>query len=85
MLYPNDSYINLTMSFLAIRKESADEAAEYLQKVHDCPEKTMNEGLVAWLKGDTDKARQLVEQARQQGVKQAVQQLEEFAKLKSKK
>jgi len=84
MLYPNDSYINLTMACLAIKKGEADEAAEHLSKVNNCPEKTMNEGLVAWMKGDTDKAVQLVEQARQQGVKQAEAQLQEFSKLKNK-
>ena len=84
MLYPNDSYINLTMAYLAIKKGAADEAAEYLAKVKDCPEKTMNEGLVAWLKGDTATAKQLVEEARQKGVKEAVRQLEEFGKLKQK-
>ena len=84
MLYPNDSYINLTMACLAIKKGEADEAAEHLSKVNNCPEKTMNEGLVAWMKGDTDKAVQLVEQARQQGVKQAEVQLQEFSKLKNK-
>jgi len=82
MLYPNDSYINLTLAFLAIKRGAADEAAEFLQKVNNCPEKTMNEGLVAYLKGDMAKARQLVEQARQAGVKQAEAQLAEFAKIK---
>ena len=85
MLYPNDSYISLTMAYLAIKKGAADEASEYLSKVKDCPEKTMNEGLVAYLKGDTDKAVRLVEQARQKGVKQAMRQLEEFGKLKQQK
>ena len=42
----------------------------------------MNEGLIAWMRGDADKAIQLVEQARQQGVRQAEVQLQEFAKLK---
>ena len=82
MLYPNDSYINLTMAYLAIKKGAADEAAEYLGKVKDCPEKTMNEGLVAYLKGNTAEAIRLVEQAQLKGVKQAVRQLEEFGKLK---
>ncbi len=85
MLYPNDSYINLTMAYLAIKKGEADEAAEYLSKVNECPEKTMNEGLVAYLKGDVDKAIRLVEQAQQKGVKQATRQLEEFGKLKRNK
>ena len=85
MLYPNDSYINLTMAYLAIKKGEADEAAEYLSKVKDSPEKTMNEGLVAYLKGDIDKATRLVGQAQQMGVKQAVLQLEEFGKLKRNK
>jgi hypothetical protein len=82
MLYPNDSYINLTMAYLAIKKGEADEAAEYLSKVKNCPEKTLNEGLVAYLKGDTAKAVSLVEQARQKGLEQAARQLEEFAKIK---
>ena len=81
MLYPNDSYINLTMASLAIKKGDADEAAYYLKKVDDCPEKTMNEGLVAYLKGDIAKAVQLVEQAQQKGVEAAAAQLEEFKKI----
>lgn len=85
MLYPNDSYINLTMACLAIEKGAADEAAGYLSKVKDCPEKTMNEGLVAWLKGNQEQALRLVEQARQKGVKEAAQQLKEFEKLKQTK
>lgn len=82
MLYPNDSYINLTMACLAIEKGAADEAARYLSKVKPSAEKTMNEGLVAWLRGDYEKAVQLVEQARRKGVKEAARQLKEFEKLK---
>ena len=81
LLYPNDTYINLTMAYLAIKKGEADEAAEYLSKVKKCPEKTMNEGLVAYLKGDVEKAVKLVEQAQKEGVKQASVQLEEFKKI----
>ena len=82
LLYPQDSYINLTMAYLSIKKGEADEAAEYLSKVKDSPEKTMNEGLVAYLKGDLEKAVMLVEQARQKGVSQASKQLEEFKKIR---
>lgn len=82
LLYPNDSYINLTMACLAIKRGEADEAAEHLSKVSDCPEKTMNEGIVAYMRGDLDTALRLVEQARQAGVAQADQQLQEFAKLR---
>ena len=81
MLYPNDSYINLTLACLAIKKGEADEAEEYLSTVNNCPEKTMDEGLIAWLRGDTERAVRLVEQARQQGVTQAEMQLQEFQKL----
>ena len=42
----------------------------------------MDEGLVAWLKGDLNKAVQLVEKAKSQGVPEASRQLEEFKKLK---
>ena len=70
------------MAYLSIKKGEADEAAEYLSKVNDCPEKTMDEGLVAWLKGDLNKAVQLVEKAKSQGVPEASRQLEEFKKLK---
>lgn len=82
LLYPQDSYINLTMAYLSIQKGEANEAAEYLSKVKSCPEKTMNEGLVAYLKGDLDKAIKLVEQAKAQGLTKAAQQLEEFKKIK---
>lgn len=82
MLYPNDSYINLTMAYLAIKKGDAEAAAEHLSKVNDCPEKTMDEGLVAYLTGDVDKAFKLVEQAMQMGVTQASTQMEEFKKLR---
>ena len=81
MLYPNDSYINLTMAYLAIRKGEADEASEYLSKVNDCPEKTLNEGLVAYLRNDLETAMRLVEEARDKGVQEAAVQLEEFSKL----
>ena len=81
LLYPNDTYINLTMSYLAIKKGNVDEAAEHLSKVKDCPQKMMNSGLVAYLKGDLDQAVQLVKQAGENGVPEAKQQLEEFEKL----
>ena len=85
VLYPDDSYINLTMATLALKRADPEEAMEYLQKVKESPEKTMNLGLVAYLKGDLPKAIELVEQARQQGVKQAEEQLKEFEKLKKNK
>lgn len=83
LLYPDDSYINLTMACLSIKKGEADEAQEYLSKVKSSPQKTMNEGLVAYLKGDFDKAVRLVEKAQSQGVAEAARQLEEFAKAKT--
>jgi hypothetical protein len=42
----------------------------------------MNQGIIAYLKGDLDQAIRLVEQARQQGLTQAEVQLQEFNKLK---
>ena len=84
LLYPQDSYINLTMAYLSLKKGEADEAAEYLSKVNASPEKTMNEGLVAYLKGDLDTAIKLIEQARRQGLSEAAKQLEEFKKLRRK-
>lgn len=82
LLYPQDSYINLTMAYLSLKKGEADEAAEYLSKVNACPEKTLDEGLVAYLKGDVDTAISLVEQAQSQGLPEAAKQLEEFKKIK---
>jgi hypothetical protein len=80
LLYPKDSYINLTMAYLAIQKGEADEAAGYLEKVNDCPEKTLNEGIVAYLKGDFEKANLLVEKAQKQGLAEANKQMLEFKK-----
>lgn len=85
LLYPNDSYINLTLAYLALQRSDAAEAKEHLAKVKKCPEKTMNEGLVAYLEGRTDEAIRLVEQASRQGVEQAARQLEEFKKIKQSK
>jgi CRISPR/Cas system CMR-associated protein Cmr5 small subunit len=82
LIYPNDSYINLTMAFLAIKRMAADEASEYLSKVKACPEKTLNEGIVAYMKGDMGKAEKLVQEAARQGLPQAAQQLKEFEKIK---
>ena len=82
LIYPNDSYINLTMAFLAIKRGAADEAAEYLSKVKACPEKTMNEGIVAYMKGDMGRAMKLVQEAARKGLSQASQQLKEFEKIK---
>ena len=84
LLYPQDSYINLTMAYLSIKKGEADEAAEYLSKVKACPEKTLNEGLVAYLNGDLDTAIRLVEQAQRQGLPEAAKQIEEFKKIRKK-
>jgi len=84
LLYPQDSYINLTMAYLSLKKGEADEAAEYLEKVNASPEKTLDEGLVAYLKGDIDKAISLVEQAQRQGLSEAAKQLEEFKKIRKK-
>jgi hypothetical protein len=52
--------------------------------VNACPEKTMNEGLVAYLKGVLDTAIKLVEQARQQGLSGETKQLDEFKKIRKK-
>ena len=81
LLYPNDTYINLTMSFLAIKRGNAEEAEEYLKKVKDCPQKTMNMGIVAYLKGDLDTAVKLIKQAENEGVTEAKGQLVELEKL----
>ena len=82
LIFPNDSYINLTMAFLAIKRGAADEAADYLNKVKACPEKMLNEGIVAYMKGDMGRAVKLVQQASQKGLSQATQQLKEFEKIK---
>ena len=70
------------MAYLAIKKGDADDAEEYLKKVNDCPQKIMNQGLVAYLRNDLTTAMQLVEQARRQGLPEAAEQLEEFKKIK---
>ena len=73
------------MAYLSLKKGEVDEATEYLSKVNDCPQKTLNESIVAYLKGDLDKAVQLAETARSQGVPEAARQLEEYKKLTKKK
>ena len=83
LLYPNDSYINLTMACLALKRGDTDEAEEFLTKVVDCPQKTMNMGIIAYLRGDLNRAMELVDEASRLGVPEAAQQLAEFQKLKN--
>ncbi len=85
MIYPDDDYINLTMACLAIKDMNTEVANEYLAKVKDCPEKTLNEGIIAYLKGDLQKAILLVDQAMSKGLPNASQQMEEFKKLEEYK
>ena len=82
LLFPKDDCINLTMAYLSIERGIAEDAEEYLKKVSDCPEKTMNMSLVYYLKGDIDNAIRLAKSAREQGVKEAEKQLEEYSKIK---
>ena len=82
LLFPKDECINLTMAYLSIERGIAEDAEEYLKKVSDCPEKTMNMSLVYYLKGDIDNAIRLAKSAREQGVKEAGKQLEEYSKIK---
>lgn len=82
LLFPKDEYINLTMAYLAIQQQRPDEAEEYLKKVSDCPEKTLNLGLVHFLHGEIEEAIRLTEEAQKQGVKEAAEQLEELKKIK---
>ena len=67
-------FLNITISIV-----------QYLKKVKNCPEKDMNEGLVAYLRGDVPTAMRLVEQARQGGVIEAEAQMKEFSRLKINK
>lgn len=82
LLFPKDECINLTMAYLSIERGIAEDAEEYLKKVSDCPEKTMNMSLVYYLKGDIDNAIRLAKSAREQGVKEAEKQLKEYSKIK---
>jgi hypothetical protein len=82
LLYPNDSYINLTMACLSLKRGDIDEAEEFMKRVDDCPQKTMNEGIIAYMRGDLKRAIELVDEADRQGVPEAAKQLAEFRKLK---
>lgn len=81
-LYPDDEAANLTMAYLALKYKDTESAEKYLKKVMACPEKTLNEGIIAYLKGDIPMAKALVEKAAESGLKDAQKQLEEFKKLK---
>lgn len=81
LLYPDDSYINLTMAYLSIKQGDADSAQEYLNKVKDCPEKTLNQGIIAYMKGDLKTAMELVGQAQKAGLAEAANQMKELEKL----
>ncbi len=83
-VYPDDSYINLTMAYLAIKRGDAGDAARRLERVKAGPQKTLNEGLVAYLQGDYERALRLVDQAAATGLKEAVEQQREFRQIRGK-
>lgn len=82
-LYPDDEVANLTMAYLALKYRDTSEAERYLKKVKPCPEKSLNEGIIAYLKGDIPTAEALVSEAASTGLKDALRQQEEFKKLEN--
>lgn len=85
LIFPDDPYINLTMAYLAIKRGDADEAAEYLRKSKPSAQRTLNEGLVSYLRGDIATALRLVNQAAAEGLDEARRQQKEFSELSGEK
>jgi Flp pilus assembly protein TadD len=81
MIYPDDPYINLSMACLAIKRGNASEAEAYLKKASPSPQRTLDEGIVYFMRGNITKARELVQEAANQGVDEAEKQLKEFNRL----
>lgn len=81
-LFPDDEAANLTMAYLALKRKDADDAEKYLRMVNGGPEKTLNEGIIAYLRGDVERAKLLVKKAADTGLRDAQLQWNEFKEMK---
>jgi tetratricopeptide (TPR) repeat protein len=77
-LFPNDETANLNVANNAIRRGEYDKAAQYLDKAGQSGEAIYTRGVLAFMQGDKDKAKELFEAAKAAGIDQATDALAEM-------
>lgn len=82
-LYPDDETANLNAANIALTERDFDSAEAYLSKAGTSPEATHARGVAALLKGDYDRAGELLARAAEEGVAQAGVNLEELKKKRA--
>lgn len=79
-MYPEDPTANLNAANIAIADGVYDKAEAYLDKTGELPEAIHARGVLALLRGEYDRARELLEQALALGVEEAAHNLGELEK-----
>ena len=79
-MYPEDPTANLNAANIAIADGVYDKAEAYLDKAGELPEAIHARGVLALLRGEYDRARELLEQAQALGVEEAAHNLGELEK-----
>lgn len=70
-MYPDDGIANLNAANTALMRRDTAAARRYLERVPDCGEKLLAEGVLTFYEGDRETARRLFEQAKAAGVTEA--------------
>lgn len=70
-LFPDDEVANLNAANVAMSRKDLTSAKKYLAKAGDMPQATYARGVCAALEGDYDRARSLLQKAKEQGVAEA--------------
>lgn len=74
-VYPTDPVANVNAAYVALRNNDLDRAERLLSRAGESAEATNARGVLALLKGNTEEARQLFQQAQSQGVAAATANL----------
>ena len=80
-MYPHDAVANLNAANTAMERGDLKGAESYLAKAGDTPQVLYARGLLAALRDDNAQARQLFDRARQEGVAEAEEALEQLARI----
>ncbi len=81
-MYPYDATANINAANAALQRHDYDKAARYLEKAGDSPEAVYARGSLAFLKGEYDRAEQLMKEALA-SIPEAQSTLDEIARIRA--
>ena len=84
-MYPNDEAANLNAANAAMQRQDYALAEKYLAKAGDTPQAVYTRGALQFLKGNYKEAEAIMQKARQAGVAQATDVLDEIKRIKELK